>query len=645
VEVKPRLVAISGPLQGKEFALTEDTSIGRDPTNTLFINEQWISREHCVIKTKVDRFKIVDLDSHNGTFVNDVPVKERALEHGDRIQIASSQFIFLTREDDAQETPSPIRFDDKALPARSTVQLRREDALYLKPDRLTEARLPAPTIERDLSALLRVTNAIKSARHLEGLQQTLLEQIFDIVPADRGAILLGGEQMGSFVSEMTRLRAAAPETGDEPMQVSRTLVEQVQKDKVAILCNDPFVEGKLSKTESLIRAQVQSVLCLPLLVGDRLIGVLYLDSQNPDARFEKNDLELLTAIASIAAPALENAQYLGGLEAENRRLQEDAGLEHSMVGDSAPMREVYQFMAKVSPTDSTVLVYGESGTGKELAARAIHGNSLRVHKPFVKIDCTTLTENLLESELFGHEKGAFTGAIAQKKGKLELADGGTVFLDELGELPLPLQSKLLRVLQDREFERVGGTRVIPVDVRMIAATNRDLTEEMKKGKFREDLFYRLNVISVTLPPLRERRDDIPLLANYFATKYSKRTKRLVRGISDKAADHLRNYDWPGNVRELENTIERAIVLGSTDSILPEDLTEDIIESKATAPETAAEATTYHDALGEKKKELVYDAVKKAKGNYTEAAKALGLHPNYLHRLIRNLNMKDKLKQL
>jgi Nif-specific regulatory protein len=440
---------------------------------------------------------------------------------------------------------------------------------------------------------------------------------------------------------MTRSRSA----GDESMQVSRTLVEKVQKDKVAILCNDPFLEGKLSKTESLIRAQVQAVLGLPLLVGERLIGVLYLDSQNPETKFEKNDLELLTAIADIAAPALENAQYLGGLEAENRRLQDDVGLEHNMVGDSAPMRDVYQFMAKVSPTDSTVLVYGESGTGKELAARAIHRNSLRLHKPFVKIDCTTLTENLLESELFGHEKGAFTGAIAQKKGKLELADGGTVFLDELGELPVSLQSKLLRVLQDREFERVGGTRVIPVDVRMIAATNRDLTEEMKKGNFREDLYYRLNVISVTLPPLRERPDDIPLLANYFATKYSKRTKRLVRGISDKALDHLRNYDWPGNVRELENTVERAIVLGSTDTILPEDLTDCILESKATAPDTAAEAATYHDALAEKKKKLVYDAVKKAKGNYTEAAKALGLHPNYLHRLIRNLNMKDELKAL
>jgi Nif-specific regulatory protein len=311
------------------------------------------------------------------------------------------------------------------------------------------------------------------------------------------------------------------------------------------------------------------------------------------------------------------------------------------------MREVYQFISKVAPTDSTVLVYGESGTGKELAARAIHKNSLRAKSHFVKIDCTTLTENLLESELFGHEKGAFTGAIGQKKGKLELADGGTVFLDELGELPISLQSKLLRVLQDREFDRVGGVRPIPVDIRLIAATNKNLAEEMKKGSFREDLYYRLNVISVTLPPLRERREDIPLLANYFVAKYSKRVKRRVRGISSKATAYLKNYDWPGNVRELENTIERGIVLGSTDTILPEDLAEDVLEAKPSAAptsETPADVS-YHDTLAETKRRLILDAVKNAGGNYTQAAKQLGLHPNYLHRLIRNLDIKENLKNL
>jgi Nif-specific regulatory protein len=280
-----------------------------------------------------------------------------------------------------------------------------------------------------------------------------------------------------------------------------------------------------------------------------------------------------------------------------------------------------------------------------LVARALHVNSARGRKILVKIDCATLTENLLESELFGHERGAFTGAISQKKGKLEIANGGTVFLDEIGELPTSLQAKLLRVLQDREFDRVGGTRPIPVDIRVIAATNRDLAEEIKKGTFREDLYHRLNVVALTLPPLRDRREDIALLASYFVTKYSEQVKRRVVGLSPEAVKLLESYDWPGNVRELENTIERAVVLGSTDLILPEDLPETLTEAGTPSGSPLTDLTSYHHAIRETKKTLILEAVKKSKGSYTEAAKSLGLHPNYLHRLIRNLNLKAELKKL
>ena len=282
----------------------------------------------------------------------------------------------------------------------------------------------------------------------------------------------------------------------------------------------------------------------------------------------------------------------------------------------------------------------KAGTGKELVARALHINSRRARKPLVKIDCTTLTENLLESELFGHEKGAFTGATALKKGKLEIANGGTAFLDEIGELPTTLQAKLLRVLQDREFEHVGGTRPIRVDIRLIAATNRDLVEEVKKGTFREDLFHRLNVVAITLPPLRDRPEDIPMLASYFTSKYSGKAKRRVTGLSAEATKMLERYRWPGNIRELENAIERAVVLGSTDVILPEDLPEALTE---TGPLAGTSLTKYHDAVTEKKKELIIGAVEQSGGNYTEAAKFPGLHPNYLHRLIRNLDIKADLK--
>jgi len=305
------------------------------------------------------------------------------------------------------------------------------------------------------------------------------------------------------------------------------------------------------------------------------------------------------------------------------------------------MRDVYQFIARVAPRDITVLIFGESGTGKELVARAIHRTSSRANKPCVAINCAALAENLLESELFGHEKGAFTGAIAQKKGKLEIAEGGTVFLDEIGELAPLLQAKLLRVLQEREFERVGGTRTIKLDVRLITATNRDLEEEVKKGRFREDLFYRLNVVSLRMPALRDRREDIPLLASYFAAKFAQRSNRPVLGVSPHARTCLTNYDWPGNVRELENAIERAVVLGSSDTILPEDLPEAVLEKGESAGPTM---TAFHDALRESKKQLILNAFEQAQGSYTEAAKFLGLHPNYLHRLIRNLNMKQELRQ-
>ena len=275
----------------------------------------------------------------------------------------------------------------------------------------------------------------------------------------------------------------------------------------------------------------------------------------------------------MAAVAWENATILGWLQEENVRLQSELKIEHDMVGVSIKMRDLARQMAKAAPSNSTILILGESGTGKELIARALHRNSLRASGPFVAINCAALTEALLESELFGHEKGAFTGAIAQKKGKLEIAAGGTVFLDEIGELSGSLQAKLLRVLQQREMERVGGMVVIPLDIRIVAATNRDLEEAVKKGLFRQDLFYRLNVVTLKAPALRERTEDIPPLAEHFAKKYAAECGRKITGFTPEAQARLRAYDWPGNVRELENAIERAVVLGSTDTILAEGLFE------------------------------------------------------------------------
>jgi Nif-specific regulatory protein len=305
------------------------------------------------------------------------------------------------------------------------------------------------------------------------------------------------------------------------------------------------------------------------------------------------------------------------------------------------MKEIFQFLARVAPTDSTVLIEGESGTGKELVAKALHLNSPRATKPFVAINCAAIPETLLESDLFGHERGAFTGAAAQKKGRLEVADGGVVFLDEIGELAPTLQVKLLRVLQEREFDRVGGTHPIKVNIRLIAATNRDLEDAVRKGEFRQDLYYRLAVVKMTMPPLRERREDIPMLTRHFVQKYAMRCRVKAKPISREAMAALVHYEWPGNVRELENAIERALVMGSSDMVLLEDLPESLLEQNA--PEDITEGK-YHGSVKALKKQLILDAVEQTGGNYVEAAGILGVHPNYLHRLIRNLGLKDELNQ-
>jgi Nif-specific regulatory protein len=311
-----------------------------------------------------------------------------------------------------------------------------------------------------------------------------------------------------------------------------------------------------------------------------------------------------------------------------------------MVGEGARMREIYQFLARVAPADSTVLIEGESGTGKELAAQALHRNSARASKPFVAINCAAIPESLLEDDLFGHERGAFTGAVGQKKGRLEIADGGVVFLDEIGELAAPLQVKLLRVLQEREFERVGGMRPIKVDIRLIAATNCDLNEAVRTGRFRQDLYYRLAVVKMRMPSLRERREDIIPLARHFVQKYARRCKVRAKAVSREAMARLANHDWPGNVRELENAIEHALVLGHSDTLLPEDLPESVVE-RGLSPEM--NEGRYQRRVRELKKQLILEAVAQTGGNYVEAAGILGVHPNYLHRLIRNLGLREQLK--
>jgi Nif-specific regulatory protein len=625
--MNPRLTAIAGRLKGSVFAIDDlPVVIGRETAATLCIADASVSRRHSQIDKEKNEFVILDLDSLNGTFINDVPVKRRTLQHGDRVRIGDSQFLFLVHDSKMEPRSSDVELDDAKIVSGSTLQIRFNDALYL--------------MARDLSALMKVSTTINAIRGVEELQKTLLELLLEVVPAERGAIFLaeGGAsgQERQFTSIFGLDRQSGP---DESIRISRTITRTVLHQGEALLMNNQPSEPEL-ESESLMSDRPGSVLCVPLIMLDRTLGVIYLDTREPDTFFDKDHLQLVSAIAAITAVAIENARHIEWLVSENQRLIADFGIEHNLVGESPAIRDVLQFISKVAPTDSTVLISGESGTGKELAARAIHQNSKRANKPFMAVNCAALAESLLESELFGHERGSFTGALVQKKGRLEIADGGTVFLDEIGELSPTLQVKLLRVLQEREFERVGGTRSIKVDIRLITATNKNLEEAVSQGTFRQDLYYRLNVVSLEMPPLRDRQEDIPHLANYFAAKSSERCKRRVNGISAQAQARLSAYDWPGNVRELENAIERAVVLGTTENILPEDLPESVLESEP----TAAPATKYHDAVTQTKKQIITNAMQQSKGSYTEAAKLLGVHPNYLHRLIRNLNLKDELKK-
>ena len=629
----------AGPSKDQTIPLPEgEATIGRDPANVVAIIDPSVSRKHCLLRREEDgRFLIRDLDSRNGTLVNGAPVKEQFLRHGDEIATGDSLFLFLVEEENRPGSKSRVVFDDTH-PTAETRLIHPKEAVYLQPDRLLK-ELPATSqVSKNLNALLKISRVVHAIRDLEELQAQLLDLIFEVVPAGRGAILLSDGEGPDFSSMYARTR----QDGEQLVRVSRTIARKVMKENVAILGVDIASSGNFREVESLVASHVCSLVCVPLSVFQRMIGCIYLDNTSVANRFHEDHLQLMAGVAGISAVALDNARRLQWLEQENQRLTTEVRQDQSLVGEGTRMKDIFQFLARAAPSDSTVLIDGESGTGKELVAKALHRNSARANKPFVAINCAAIPETLLEDDLFGHEKGAFTGAATQKKGRVEIADGGVLFLDEIGDLAPSLQVKLLRVLQEREFERVGGTHPIKVNIRLIAATNRDLEDAVKKGEFRQDLYYRLAVVSVTMPPLRERREDIPMLTRHFLQKHATRCRVKARPVSREAMAALVNYEWPGNVRELENAIERALVMGSSDMVLLEDLPESLLEQKA--PEDFEEGK-YHASVKEHKKQLILDAIAQTRGNYVEAAGILGVHPNYLHRLIRNLQLKDEINQL
>jgi transcriptional regulator with GAF, ATPase, and Fis domain len=617
--MNPRLLPVSGfPKEAVPVEKTGPLFLGRDPANRVEVSDAAVSRKHCSI-TEVSHgvFEIADLDSHNGTFVNETKVTRQTIRHGDRIRIGNSEFVFLTGPDQDAELLARGSNSGTTSGEVRTMSLDRAGVM----DSTGLGR-----IARDLTAFFRIANVINSTRDAAALQCELLGLICEVIPAARAAIVLqtNANEEPSVPCTWNREGVVAQE-----MPIRQELVQQATWECCAVFT---AATGAGDSGEH--------VLCVPLVAVEKILGVIYLSTPASAPPFGEDHAFFLSAVSRIAAVTLENLSKLASLRAENQRLRADAEAESTFIGESRPMLRVREFITRVAKGDTTVLIRGESGTGKELVARAIHANSLRPGKPFVAINCAAIPENLLESELFGHEKGAFTGAVATKKGKLEAAEDGTVFLDEIGEMVPALQVKLLRVLQQREFERLGGHRLLPFNARVVAATNKNLEQAIKAGEFRQDLYYRLNVVSITLPPLREHREDIPLLALYFADKYAARCKRGFKGIATEARALLMQYSWPGNVRELENAIEHAIVMGLTDEILLEDLPSTLLEEQSSGVATAR----YHSTLNQTKRNLVLAALDEAGGSPIDAARLLGIHPKYLHRLIRNLNLKSDVKR-
>jgi Nif-specific regulatory protein len=510
------------------------------------------------------------------------------------------------------------------------------------------ALLPSPDSAADENAPV---SAVVSLRHNEASEARKLGTLVDVSQALAGNLNL---QAGLSAVLLTLGRRCAAvrgtiallddRTGDLQIRASIGLSHQGQSTRYVLgegitgqvaATGEPIVVSEISRDPRFLHRAASrherrhgefSFICVPILLHRRPVGTLSIELHYRPEREYDRLLKFLRVVASMISQAVRIHRLL---EAERQKLlNENAQLRQelqqryefsNMVGTSGPMRQLYEEMARVAGTNTTVLIRGESGTGKELIAEAIHYNSPRAKKPFIKVNCAALPETLVESELFGHERGAFTGAEARKKGRFELANGGTLFLDEIGELSPATQVKLLRVLQEREFERVGGTEPVKVDVRVIAATNRDLEVALAGATFREDLYYRLNVFPIFIPPLRARKSDVLPLADHFAEKYAREHGKSIKRISTAAIDLLSSYHWPGNVRELENTIERAVLMADGEVIHGHHLPPTLQTAEATG---TVVSTSLSHAVGVFERSLIVDALKTTRGNRSRAARLL-----------------------
>jgi len=610
--IMARLTAIRGPHKGAFYDLEHpETVIGRLRTCSICLHDAAVGRQHAKIILRGENASVVDLKSKAGIYVNGRKVVSAKLADGDVIRIGNSTFSFSTDRSGPRTTEEMVVL--ASLKAEETDRAR----LALSRQAASE--------KGELAFLYEVADSLLPETQSERLLQTILDLLSRrFQPAGAHIFLVN--------SNTKELELHASRSDSEVPPISRTMVGQSYDNRESLLVQNAHADPRFSDAQSVRLYQIRSAVCVPL----GRLGVINLCHTSTRRSFTHTDLTSLSIIAALASPALEKALHLETVEQKVQELTSIVKGQYNIVGKSAAIRNVFELIGRAAKTNSTVLILGESGTGKELVARALHFNSERSGRPFVAVNCASLAESLVESELFGHEKGAFTGAVEARPGKFEQADGGTLFLDEIGELRPAVQAKLLRVLEDGVVQRIGSVKDRKVNVRLLAASNRDLRADAARGIFRQDLLYRLEVIQIPIPPLRRRVEDIPMLIEHFIEMFRNKSNRWVRGVSDEALHSMKSYSWPGNVRELKNVIERCMVLGRHDRIEKEDVLQFGL-SEFVAPHAQPTRT-----LSEIEREHIMNVLRQCGGRKGEAAKLLGIDRKTLFRKLESFGSEQNI---
>lgn len=634
------------------------TTIGRAATNRVILQDEICSRHHCEILNTGDAWILRDLESRNGTYVGRRQVQgEWHLHDGEIIKLGRTKLCFREQFNVPETADEIAVFPGEASENQQEVDPTREHRPEIiktqeKSQMLGQASADGSgqtTFDPRVHRLFRLALNMGAAENIQKLSNLVLQALSADTGAAIGAILLLPKESGHPEPDQLNLVAYVAPDSMPYSKPSRYLSEQVFKTSRAVLAHDVSGNSSLAARDSLGQLHAKSVICAPIRHQQRLIGLIHLYSNDPDLSLDEDALEYTLALSEYLGGTLasmlkqETLQTgLARVQDENKSLRRQLEIETELVGQSSVMRDLQHQIQRVAPTDASTLIRGESGVGKELVARAIHFNSPRKSKPFVCLNCAALSETLLESELFGHEKGAFTGATARKQGKFEQAHQGTLFLDEVGEMSQAIQAKFLRVLEGHVFERVGGATQIKADVRVVAATNRDLEDAVHEGLFRRDLYFRLHVVQIHVAPLRERKDDIPELARSFVARLAEKSGRPEKDFSPEAMRMLREHDWPGNVRELKNAIERAYILTEGDLITPGAIRFSSLETEfadSQFSDDQAEPRAHRNgfeeiSLSDLERQHILAILDRYDWNKTQAAQILGIERSTLDRKLK-----------